>query len=65
MNFDDFHKNISQLQQLPLGGLDAQFKLAPKMRLGYDVEKIKANNQKKQLYWLCFIQMITTKPLFY
>jgi 8-oxo-dGTP pyrophosphatase MutT (NUDIX family) len=47
MKFDDFSKNISQLQQLPLGGLDAQFKLAPKMRLGYDVEKIKANNPKK------------------
>ena len=47
MNFDDFHKNISQLEQLPLGGLDAQFKLAPKMRLGYDVEKIKANNPKR------------------
>lgn len=47
MKFEEFLNTIDQLKQLPLGGLEAQFKLAPKMRLGYDSEKIKANNPKK------------------
>tara|TARA_R110001632_G_scaffold87188_3_gene189632 strand:- start:2029 stop:2667 length:639 start_codon:yes stop_codon:yes gene_type:complete len=47
MKFEEFLKTIDQLKQLPLGGLEAQFKLAPKMRLGYDSEKIKANKPKR------------------
>ena len=47
MQFQEFIHIIDQLKQLPLGGLEAQFKLAPKMRLGYDSEKIKANNPKR------------------
>jgi 8-oxo-dGTP pyrophosphatase MutT (NUDIX family) len=47
MNFKDFINKIEELKSIPLGGLEAQFKLAPKLRLGYDSEKIKANNPKK------------------
>lgn len=47
MEFQDFFKVINQLKQISLGGLDAQFKLAPEMRLGYDSKKIKANNPKR------------------
>jgi len=47
MKFEDFLANIHHLQSMPLGGLEAQFKLAPALRLGYDAKKIKANNPKK------------------
>jgi len=47
MQFDQFLVSVEQLQVKPLGGLDAQFKLAPKMRLRYDAQKIKASNPKK------------------
>lgn len=47
MNFNDFKNKIDKLKTTKLGGLDAQFKLAPKMRLKYDANKIKANNPKR------------------
>lgn len=47
MQFDQFLANVEQLRSKSLGGLDAQFKLAPKMRLKYDAQKIKASNPKK------------------
>lgn len=47
MKFEDFLSNINQLQTGPLGGLEAQFKLAPALRLRYDANKIKANNPKQ------------------
>ncbi len=47
MNFDKFLPLIKELKDAPLGGLEAQFKLAPKMRLRYDDQKIKANNPKR------------------
>lgn len=46
MTFELFLSHVNNLQRLPLGGLDAQFKLAPKMRLRYDEQKIKANKPK-------------------
>ena len=46
MKFEDFTKNITQLKKIQLGGVEAQFKLAPEMRLSYDDKKITANNQK-------------------
>jgi len=64
MNFDDFHKNINQLEQLPLGGLDAQFKLAPKMRMGYDGEKIKANNPKRAAVLALFYPDVNNETTF-
>lgn len=47
MKFHDFLHNIDLLKSKPLGGLEAQFKLAPKLRLRYDAKKIQANNPKK------------------
>ena len=47
MTFEQFINRIEQFQTLPLGGLDAQFKLAPKMRLKYDAQKIAASNPKR------------------
>ncbi len=47
MDFNYFKKNISTLKNSPLGGLDAQFSLAPKLRLRYSQEKIEALNPKK------------------
>jgi len=46
MDFDHFKSNLNLLQNNLLGGLDAQFKLAPKMRLKYDAQKISARNPK-------------------
>ncbi len=47
MRFDDFLSHIDTLKSSPLGGLEAQFKLAPKLRLKYDSDKIKANNPRR------------------
>ena len=46
MKFEDFLKNIDQLKKIQLEGVEAQFKLAPEMRLAYDDKKITANNPK-------------------
>ena len=47
MKFNEFLANIERLRSTPLGGQAAQFKLAPKLRLRYDENKIKASNPKK------------------
>ncbi|MCL7754242.1 CoA pyrophosphatase [Polaribacter sp. Z022] len=47
MNFNSFKNKIENLKYAKLGGLDAQFKLAPKMRLKYDADKIRAKNPKR------------------
>ncbi|WP_299049489.1 CoA pyrophosphatase [uncultured Polaribacter sp.] len=47
MNFNNFKQRIQQFQKITLGGLDAQFKMAPKLRLKYDPEQISANNPKR------------------
>ncbi len=47
MKFTYFKKHISTLKQHSIGGLDAQFSLAPKLRLRYSEEKINALNPKK------------------
>tara|TARA_B100001057_G_C22596931_1_gene851232 strand:+ start:209 stop:847 length:639 start_codon:yes stop_codon:yes gene_type:complete len=54
MKFDHFIKSTGQLRKFPLGGLRDQFKLAPDFRLGYDSEKIKANNPKKAAVLILF-----------
>lgn len=46
MNFTNFLSQIESLQTKDLGGEDAQFKLAPELRLRYNADKIKANNPK-------------------
>ena len=47
MNFNEFILKINSLKNKDLGGLDAQFKMAPQMRLSYTKDKIKAQNPKK------------------
>lgn len=47
MNFNHFKNNISILKNTTKGGLESQFKLAPKLRLKYSQQKIKALNPKK------------------
>ena len=46
MNFELFLKNIEVFKNNQLPGIEAQFKLAPKMRLEYNAKKIEANNPK-------------------
>ena len=46
MNFELFLKNIEVFKNTQLLGIEAQFKLAPKMRLEYNAKKIEANNPK-------------------
>jgi 8-oxo-dGTP pyrophosphatase MutT (NUDIX family) len=47
MDFNYFIKNLQTIKENKLGGLDSQFRLAPKMRLKYSAEKITASNPKK------------------
>ena len=47
MNFTHFTDKIDHLKVVKLGGLEAQFKMAPKLRLKYDQDKILANNPRK------------------
>ena len=47
MDFKDFINKIDNLKRAELGGLEAQFKLAPKLRLKYNKDKISANNPRK------------------
>lgn len=47
MLFEEFLGKINDLKSYPLGGQEAQFRLAPTLRLGYDDEKIKARKPKK------------------
>lgn len=47
MEFNYFKKNISKLSSIPVGGLEAQFILAPKFRLKYSKEKIASENPRK------------------
>lgn len=47
MQFDHFLQYVPQLKSKALGGLEAQFKLAPAMRKPYTEEKIKALQPKR------------------
>ena len=47
MNFKNFTDKIEEFKNVELGGLDAQFKMAPKLRLQYNKDKIAANNPRK------------------
>ena len=47
MDFNYFQHIISKLKTSPLGGLDAQFELAPKIRLRFSEDKIDALAPKK------------------
>ncbi|WGH75743.1 CoA pyrophosphatase [Tenacibaculum tangerinum] len=47
MIFFDFINQIEKLQQKQLGGLDSQFKLAPRLRTQFSEEFIQSKNPKK------------------
>ncbi|WP_317044714.1 CoA pyrophosphatase [Polaribacter butkevichii] len=47
-----------------MGGLNAQFKLAPKMRLKYDADKIIANNPRKAAVLALFYPNIKNETCF-
>lgn len=47
MNFNNFIDKLDECKTSELGGLDAQFKMAPKLRLKYNKDKIVANNPRK------------------
>ncbi|MEE9408557.1 MAG: CoA pyrophosphatase [Polaribacter sp.] len=47
MKINQFKNKIVSLKTLELGGLEAQFKMAPELRLRYNADKIKANNPRK------------------
>jgi len=47
MEFEFFKSIISEISSKNLGGIDAQFKLAPKIRQPYSEELIKLKNPKK------------------
>tara|TARA_B100000795_G_scaffold64860_1_gene43928 strand:+ start:861 stop:1487 length:627 start_codon:yes stop_codon:yes gene_type:complete len=46
LKFNHFKNKIPTYVTKALGGLDAQFKLAPELRLKYNTDKIKANNPR-------------------
>ena len=46
MTFELFEKHIDQIINIKSLGVEAQFKLAPKMRLGYDAQKIRVSKPK-------------------
>jgi len=54
MNFKDFTQKIEELKSKELGGLEAQFKIAPKLRLQYNQDKIAANKPKKAAVLVLF-----------
>ena len=64
MNFNDFKNKISQLKTTELGGLNAQFKLAPKIRLKYDAYKITANNPRKAAVLALFYPNLKNETCF-
>ena len=47
MEFTSFLNTINHIKTAKIGGLESQFRLAPKMRLNYNEEKIAASNPKK------------------
>ena len=47
MYLDEFYKLMPQLLQAPLGGIEAQFKLAPAYRSKYDLDVIKSSHPKQ------------------
>ena len=47
MNFKNFTDKIEDFKNVALGGLEAQFKMAPNLRLQYNKDKIAANKPRK------------------
>ncbi len=64
MNFIDFTKKINTLKNQKLGGLNAQFKMAPKLRLKYDQDKIAASKPRKAGVLVLFYPNIKNETCF-
>ncbi len=64
MDFTDFKKNVSKLSGISLGGLEAQFELAPKFRQKYTQEFIDARNAKKAAVLALFYPNIRGETCF-
>ena len=64
MNFKDFTQKIDFLKNKKLGGLNAQFKMAPKLRLKYNQDKINANNPRKAAVLALFYPNKTNETCF-
>jgi 8-oxo-dGTP pyrophosphatase MutT (NUDIX family) len=64
MLFDFFLSNISKLQELPLGGLDSQFKMAPELRKHFDKIKIQQRNPKKAAVLVIFYPNESNETMF-
>lgn len=54
MKFQEFLNVTKNIKRLPLGGLKDQLKLAPAMRLRYDMKKIEAQYPKKAAVLILF-----------
>lgn len=54
MDYSYFKNNIKSLQTLKLGGIDAQFKLAPKIRTKYTESFVNSKNPKKAAVLVLF-----------
>ncbi|MFT5762366.1 MAG: 8-oxo-dGTP pyrophosphatase MutT (NUDIX family) [Polaribacter sp.] len=54
MKFTSFIETIQHIQTAKIGGLESQFRLAPKMRLNYNAEKIAASSPKKAAVLVLF-----------
>ncbi len=54
MEFNYFKNNIAKLSSIPVGGLEAQFKLAPKIRLKYQKDIFDSKNHKKAAVLVLF-----------
>jgi 8-oxo-dGTP pyrophosphatase MutT (NUDIX family) len=64
MNFKDFTKKIDALKIEKLGGLNAQFKMAPKLRLKYDQDKIAASKPREAAVLVLFYPNIKNETCF-
>ena len=64
MNFKDFTKKIDALKKEKLGGLNAQFKMAPKLRLKYDQDKIAASKPREAAVLVLFYPNIKNEMCF-
>lgn len=54
MDFNSFLKHLSKIENKPLGGIESQFKMAPKLRLKFDEAKIAERNPKESAVMALF-----------
>ena len=64
MNFKEFTQKIDFIKNKKLGGLNAQFKMAPKLRLKYNQDIITANKPRKAAVLALFYPNKTNETCF-